>query len=316
MSFCPSCGAENAVEARFCNKCGTAIAIASKAAPPASSTAPSTTGGSITLAGIGIRSQRQTNTFLALGAGIAWIGMHSGRGDPVATGDATSAVPTGDAIPTGVDVPGGDFVMTSGARVVKRGGSSPSASVVPPPSSDPSADTTPPPPEATRAGHTPRAPHETHVAATTTGSPDPTSGSVAPPPHTTTSTGGSAPPPSTAVDWAALGDTVPADGSEEPDYQVQLYATRVRRFIRTNLLPQATSCFEHASATSRDPISGSVVIGFDIDARGHAQGATIDRNTTHLETLGRCLQANVNSWQLPPPPAGTAPLQMQMPFTR
>ena len=106
------------------------------------------------------------------------------------------------------------------------------------------------------------------------------------------------------------------DPEGEPDYQMQMYSTQVRRFIRQYLLPQATSCFEHASAVSRDPVRGTIAIGFDINARGHAESPTIDRNTTGNDALARCLQNNVGTWQLPPPPEGAAPIQMQMPFTR
>ncbi len=339
MSFCPRCGVQNTDDARFCNKCGAAIGAAGASAGPASASgpAPTNTSGSITLAGIGIQSPSRTYAvlavgalaFLALGAGLAYFGMHSGGGAPTASADTTGGGgdSSGDALPAGVDVPDGDFVMTSGARVVKRGASASTDGTAPPTTTTSAAhtDTTgttaatgtgttgrvTPPPHTTVTTHTTGSTTPpTHTTGTTT-PPDPTD----PPPTTTPTTGsGSGTPPASSVDWDAMGQTIDPDSS--PDYQMQMYSTQVRRFIRQYLLPRATSCFEHASAIQRDPVRGTVAIGFDIDARGHAQGATIDRNTTGVDPLATCLRNEVNGWQLPPPPEGTAPIQMQMPFTR
>lgn len=338
MSFCSSCGAQNTDDARFCNKCGTQMSVGETAPVPAGAPptpAPMNTGGTVTLAGIGIQSPSKTYAilgggaalFLVLGALIAYVGMHAGGTPPSATTAVADATDPGGAIPAGVDVPEDDFVMSGGARVVKRG---PSAGGTTPPTSG----TTPPgsgttPPSTTASGHTPTPPATHTTSGSHTGSTGTTTGGatggtthgttpIDPPTSTTgtTGTGGSPPPPSSAVDWDSMSGTVPGDGQDEPDYQMQMYSTQVRRFIRQYLLPQSTSCFEHASATSRDAVRGTVAIGFDIDARGHAQSASIDRNTTGVDSLARCLQNNVNSWQLPPPPAGTAPISMQMPFTR
>jgi hypothetical protein len=302
--------------------------------PAASSPAPNTT--TITLAGIGIQSPGRTYAilgvgalvFLAIGAGIAYVGMHSG-GTATAAATQTSgdgSDPSGDALPDGVDVPEDDFVMTSGAHVVKRGPSAPGATTgsgstgttttgggATPPSTGASAHTT------TGTGTTAHTTTGTGTTAhTTTGTGTTahtgTTGTDPTPPSTGTSTS-TGTPPGSSVDWGAMEGTV-ADPGDDPDYEMQMYSTRVRRFMRQYLLPQAQSCFEHASATSRDPIHGTVAIGFDIDARGHAQSASVDRNTTGLDNLARCLQNNVNSWQLPPPPADTAPIAMQIPFTR
>lgn len=330
MSFCPSCGASNTDDARFCNKCGSAITAGAPASTVPLTPPPMSTGGtsSVTLAGIGIQSPRKTwavlgigaLVFLGLGAGLAFVGMRSSGTATTASAETTtgSSDASGDALPDGVDVPEDDFVMSGGARVVKRGASAGGTPL-------PSTTTTPPStttggstPSHTTGGTTP--PHSTTGGTThTTGgtTPSHTTGSTDHAPSTggTGGTSGSTPPPGSSVDWDSLSGTV-ADPSEEPDYQMQMYSTQVRRFIRQYLLPSATSCFEHASATQRDSVHGTVAIGFDIDARGHAQGATIDRNTTGIDTLAHCLQSNVSSWQLPPPPADTAPIQMQMPFTR
>lgn len=334
MSFCPSCGAQNTDDARFCNKCGAAIAAVSAATPPtrpvapAPVPAPNTT--TITLAGIGIQSPGRTYAilgvgalvFLGLGGVIAYVGMHSGGTATAAatqtSGDGSDG--SGDALPDGVDVPEDDFVMTSGAHVVKRGPSAPGGGTTSTGTETTGGGTTPP--SSGTAAHattgTGTTAHTTTgtgtTAHTTTGTHTGTTGTDPTPPSTGTSPS-TGTPPGSSVDWGTMEGTV-ADPADEPDYQMQMYSTQVRRFMRQYLLPQAQSCFEHASATSRDPIHGTVAIGFDIDARGHAQGASVDRNTTGLDNLARCLQNNVNSWQLPPPPADTAPIAMQIPFTR
>ena len=94
------------------------------------------------------------------------------------------------------------------------------------------------------------------------------------------------------------------------------YSTQVRRFIRTYYLQRATSCFEHESATRRDPVRGTVVIGFQITLHGEVESVSIDRNTTGIPTLAACLRNQVDAWQLPSPPPDAAPLPMQMPFSR
>jgi hypothetical protein len=352
MSFCPSCGVQNTDDARFCNKCGTAITVGGSNAAgssPASATAsptntpPTNTGGTVTLAGIGIQSPSKTYAvlavgalaFLGLGAGLAYFGMRSSGAPATASADTTggAGTGTGDALPDGVDVPDDDFVMTSGAHVVKRGPSAPGGSTAPSEgtSGTPTSAThtvTPPAPTAggTRPTHPPHggtAAHPDPTTATGSGSGTGTTGTGTGTTGTGAGTGtgtgtgtasGTGTPPASAVDWDSMSDTIDPDSS--PDYQMQMYSTQVRRFIRQYLLPRATSCFEHASAVQRDPVRGTVAIGFDIDARGHAQSASIDRNTTNIESLGTCLRNEVNGWQLPPPPEGTAPIQMQMPFTR
>ncbi|MFO0684152.1 MAG: AgmX/PglI C-terminal domain-containing protein [Sandaracinus sp.] len=293
--------------------------------------------------------------FLALGAGVTYLFLHGSAPPAVATAETTEpGSGTGDpSAPDGVDVPDDDFVMTSGAHVVHRddgttGGTG--SGTTPPTTQTGSTGGGAAHPDAPR----PTGAHTGGTRPTSTGSGTGTGSGTSTGTGSGTSTGtgsgtstgtgsgtstgtgsgtstgtgsgtstgtgsgtstGTGTGTGTTPDWGSMQDTVAAEG-EEPDYQMQMYSTQVRRFIRQYLLPQATSCFEHASATSRDPVRGTVAIGFDIDARGHAQGASIDRNTTGNEQLARCLQNNVNTWQLPPPPEGTAPIQMQMPFTR
>jgi hypothetical protein len=344
MIFCQGCGAENTDDARFCNKCGSAIARPGETGgplPPAAAAPPAgnntLSGGTVTLAGIGIASPRKTYAilgvgallFLVLGAGLAWIAMRTGPGTEVATTETggpedDGEVEIGDAIPEGVDVPGGEFV-TSGPRVVRPGTSGATATTTPStapstPTTTPSTPgtTTPTTPRTPRTDGTPsRTPHTTPDTPTTPGTPSttPTTPSTPTDPTTPSTTPSTTPTtPSTSTrDWGALEEGVEG---EEPDYEMEHYSTEVRRFIRTYYLQRATSCFEHESATRRDPVRGTVVIGFQITLHGEVEHATIDRNTTGIDSLGTCLRNQVDAWQLPSPPPDAAPLPMQMPFSR
>ena len=122
------------------------------------------------------------------------------------------------------------------------------------------------------------------------------------------STGGSSRP---EPDWDSLEEEV----GEEPDYEMDDYSTRVRNVVRTYYARRAQNCFELATR-NHESVRGTVVIGFRIGADGAISRAEVVRNTTKIETLGACLRAQVDSWQLPPPPEGRAPLPMQMPFSR
>jgi hypothetical protein len=115
--------------------------------------------------------------------------------------------------------------------------------------------------------------------------------------------GGTRPEP----DWEALEEEVPDEMDE--------YSTRVRSVIRTYYMRRAQTCFDMASRNNPS-VRGTVLIGFEILSDGHVRNTSVDRNTTGIDTLGRCLATQVGSWQLPPPPDGSAPLAMQMPFSR
>ncbi len=120
-------------------------------------------------------------------------------------------------------------------------------------------------------------------------------------------------------------DTIPdtgGSGGSEPDWdalaaaqdnEMDLYASRVRQVVRSYYVPRAQSCFEHASRNEQS-VRGTVVIGFDIQADGTIHNPEVARNTTGIDSLGRCLATQVGSWRLPRPPE--APLAMQMPFAR
>lgn len=103
--------------------------------------------------------------------------------------------------------------------------------------------------------------------------------------------------------------------AEEPDYEMDDYSTRVRNVVRTYYARRAQNCFELATR-NHESVRGTVVIGFSIGANGDISRVEVVRNTTGIDTLGACLRGQVDSWELPPPPEGRAPLPMQMPFSR
>ncbi|MFO0714779.1 MAG: AgmX/PglI C-terminal domain-containing protein [Sandaracinus sp.] len=109
-----------------------------------------------------------------------------------------------------------------------------------------------------------------------------------------------------------MGDTI---AEEEPDLVMDHYSVTVRRFIRNYYAQRAAACFEHESRTTGQTIRGTVVIAFTIGGDGHAQNASVSRNTTGSAALGQCLQRNVAGWELPVPP-NHEPLDMEMPFSR
>jgi len=102
---------------------------------------------------------------------------------------------------------------------------------------------------------------------------------------------------------------------EERDLEMEMYSSRVRYVISRYYAGRARSCFDRA--TRNNPtLSGTVVINMTIAASdGSVPRASVARNSTGDEVLGRCLAAQVTSWRLPPPPGGEN-LQMQMPFSR
>ncbi|HEY8432387.1 MAG TPA: TonB family protein [Sandaracinaceae bacterium] len=112
-------------------------------------------------------------------------------------------------------------------------------------------------------------------------------------------------------------DTIPDEpdweAMEEADFEMEEYAMRVRSFVRQYYAQRAQSCFDHETRNVQS-VRGTVVIGFDIQADGNVSNAEVVRNSTGLDTLGRCLASQVARWRLPPPPE--APLPMQIPFSR
>lgn len=100
---------------------------------------------------------------------------------------------------------------------------------------------------------------------------------------------------------------------EERDLEMELYSSRVRFVIRRYYAARAQACFDRA--TRNNPtISGTVVINMSIGADGAVSRSTVARNTTGDSSLGNCLENQVSTWRLPPPPGGG--LDMQMPFSR
>ncbi|MFK7990463.1 MAG: AgmX/PglI C-terminal domain-containing protein [Sandaracinaceae bacterium] len=102
----------------------------------------------------------------------------------------------------------------------------------------------------------------------------------------------------------------------ERDLEMELYANRIRSFIRSYYIRRASTCFDHASRNTQEMVRGTVVIGFEIAASGDVGDTSVARNTTGDDTVGTCLARQVDSWRLPAPPDGRAPLVMQMPFSQ
>lgn len=390
--FCQACGAQNSEDAKFCNMCGGRIARSGEpggpiaGAPPAgdanssasmsSSSAPLSNANaignttSITLAGIGVLSPTRTYALLgggalallALGAGGAWIAMHSGAAatpaaetaEPTAPAPAapdTTPVEIGDAVPIGADTPDQGVVISGGPRVRRPSSGSAGASGAASSSSSGasaggasgatggrtqaggstsgatggggsagagSTGAGSAGAGSTGAASASGASGSTGAAASTggaatggtssgaSGSTDSASSGAG----STTGAAGTA--SSGSRDWGAMADTVTED---EPDLQMDLYATQVRRFIRNYYAQRAAGCFEHESRLTGQTVRGTVVIAFTIASSGHVQGATVSRNTTNNETIATCLQRNVASWELPAPPDGQS-IEMEMPFSR
>jgi outer membrane biosynthesis protein TonB len=106
-------------------------------------------------------------------------------------------------------------------------------------------------------------------------------------------------------DWEAM---------ESEDPEMDAYSAQVRNVIRTYYMRRAQNCFDMATRNNAS-VRGTVVIGFNIQADGNIRNATVERNTTEIDTIGRCLATQVGGWRLPRPPGGSAPLAMQMPFS-
>jgi TonB family protein len=107
---------------------------------------------------------------------------------------------------------------------------------------------------------------------------------------------------------------VPAGAEEdERDLMLDLYATRVRRYIRTYYAGRAQSCFDRAARVN-DGLRGTVLVTFTIKEAGGTEGVRVTRNTTGDDVLANCLVNQVREWDLPGPPGGA--LELSMPFSR
>jgi TonB family protein len=108
---------------------------------------------------------------------------------------------------------------------------------------------------------------------------------------------------------------VPAgtDAPAERDIGMELYGARVRYAVRRYYAARAQRCFGRSTRNNPN-VSGTVVVALTIGSDGNVTDADVERNTTGDADLGRCLAAQVETWQLPPPPSGS--LRMSMPFSR
>ncbi len=114
------------------------------------------------------------------------------------------------------------------------------------------------------------------------------------------------------------GSMLPSNVDEElppeRDLRTSFYTSNVRTVIRRYYVPRVRSCFDRATRNTPS-LSGTVVVNMTVGGDGNVSRATVGRNTTGNELLGRCLAGQVSTWRLPPPPDGE-PIQMQMPFSR
>ncbi|MEQ9703265.1 MAG: AgmX/PglI C-terminal domain-containing protein [Sandaracinaceae bacterium] len=343
MVYCQQCGAGNADDARFCNQCGQSIAapgeeggplptepaaqtVAGHADAPASAPGrePSQkkSGGgepnvwemseqppsdgfdptTMSLSAIGVRSRGKAWGVLLLvvsllvGAGALGMWLIMGAEEEPASTVAEAEVPepgevtpeeieVGEPVPEGDELPDVDYVPGTprpSTRSVSRSGRSTSR----------------------RGGASARSGSTRGSGGGSTGG----SGGGSTGGSGGGSTGGSG--GSGDRDWESMEE--PAD---PVDFEMQMYSGRVRSVIREYYIRRASSCFEHASRNEQS-VRGTVLIGFEIQADGNTRNASVDRNTTGIDSLGGCLARQVGSWRLPPPPEGRAPLAMQMPFSR
>lgn len=344
MLYCQQCGAGNAGDARFCNQCGAKIArvgepggplaasadgavpeatlpIGRKSIPSESALVPTTPPrpldvSTISLSAIGVRSRGQAWGIIAgivlalvgLGAGGMWLAMRfsSAPAAVIRDQDVLPVEPQEvevDLIPHGEEPPDLDVVTTAprptprsrrGAPREARESARPARPAETPntarreaerPRSDDEDETTAAEPHAPARAEASGRSDETGPSSASSARPEP--------------------------DWDALAEQQRA----EDDYEMEAYATRVRRFVRTYYLRRAQSCFERETRNAQS-VRGTVVIEFEIQADGEIANTRVVRNTTELESLGACLARQVDSWRLPPPPEGEAPLAMQMPFSR
>ena len=295
-----------------------------RASRPSRASTPSTSGASsfdvsqVSLSTIGVRSRGKAwgvillvvLALVGVGAGGTWLAMQQSGSEPVASAEeleqpgGTEDIEIGDLLPEGEEPPdvvtgtprpaeGGTRPATGGSRPTKNTGGSRGSSSG---GSSTGGSST----GGSSAGGSSSGGSSSGGSSTGGSS---TGGS---------STGGSTSGGTRAdPDWESMEEEM----GEEPDYEMEEYSTRVRNVVRTYYARRAQNCFELATR-NHESVRGTVLIGFRIGADGEISRVEVVRNTTNIETLGACLRAQVDSWQLPPPPEGRAPLPMQMPFSR
>lgn len=288
---------------------------------------------SVSLASIGVQSTKKVWLGIALIAltlvGLGWLGAWLARGEPEVVVEAGHAQPDdpfviGAPLPEGAPPPEVDIVSGSegapgspsggsSASMGSAGGQGPSPAVEPPPrptSMVPSmraGSTSMRSSTMTGGGAAPVEPATMAGGTSTMGTGgDPSGGS---------SSGGDSSSGGSSSDGSSSGSsaTPPTDAPEERDLELDLYSSRVRYVIRRYYANRAQACFDRATRNA-PTVSGTVVVSMTIGADGSVSRARTTRNTTGDESLGQCLQAQVSTWRLPPPPGGS--LDMQMPFSR
>ncbi len=276
----------------------------------------------VSLAGIGVRSNKKTwatIVFIALAlVALGAVGSWLARGEPEVVAEAGHAEPDdpfviGTPLPEGEDepdiVPGatGDptmlgtptmstsgsmtAAMTSGSMTTSTSGSMTASMTSTTMRTSPTMTSTMTSAMTTTMGTT----------AMETTTMDPTDTTMETTMETTTMESTSS--------MQGPGEELP----EERDLEMELYSSRVRFVIRRYYAARAQACFDRA--TRNNPtVSGTVVVNMTIGDDGAVSRSRVGRNTTGDTSLGNCLENQVSTWRLPPPPGGS--LDMQMPFSR
>jgi len=263
---------------------------------------------SVSLSAIGVQSSGRTYAVIGISAaalvcaGALGMWFFSRAPAPViATGDPLPPPPADSPIVIGTPLPVGEDLPDDGPTAGGRGRAAKGAVSTP------------------RTGSTATTGGTARTGTTGAGGAEPSGGGAGS--ESGTGGGGAGDPGTGGGGEATAGgggggggaaDTIPEDSGDERDIAAELYAGQVRRLIRQFYAARAQACFEHASRNTE--IRGTVVVNFTIAPSGQVSRASVERNTTGDEALGRCLAGQVGTWRLPAP--GAEAVDMSIPFSR
>jgi TonB family protein len=98
----------------------------------------------------------------------------------------------------------------------------------------------------------------------------------------------------------STGSTEPA--SEAEQVRAGLDADSVRMVVQHHL-PQVRTCYDRV-LKQQDALSGVVEIQFEVGSDGRVRSASVYRNTTGHDGLGRCIATTLRGWRFPRPVGG------------